>query len=142
VAAAAGPTNTAITTTKLVTDDLRLGFETMDTLHDEFEQLLARTRDAKGADFLPAFADLIAHTESHFQTEEALMQTYNFHGFDEHTGEHRTLLDEMRYFYEKGQKMPLFARNYVNEYAFEKFRRHVINIDSQLAAFLKELAHA
>lgn len=122
-------------------DNLCLSFDTIDALHDEFEQLLERTREAKGADFLPAFADLIAHTESHFQTEETLMQTYNFHGIDEHTSEHKTLLDEMRYFYEKGQKMPPFARNYINEYAYEKFRRHVINIDSQLAAFLKEHTH-
>lgn len=124
-----------------MTETLSLDFEAMDALHDDFLLLLERVKGADGAVFFEAFEALILHTESHFDREEALMRSHDFHAIREHLDEHKTLLDEMRYFYEKGKRMPPFAQNYINEYAFEKFRRHVINIDSQLAAFLKEKTH-
>ena len=128
-----------------MSENLTLGVEAMDDIHAEFRTLLDRAKAADAPHFLEAFAALIEHTEAHFAMEEELMRSRGFYGRQEHTDEHETLLNEMRYFYEKAQKLPPFGRSYINDYAFEKFRRHVINIDSQLAAFLKsgtEAAHA
>jgi len=120
-----------------VTENLSLGIPAMDETHDEFIQLLSTAQTAKGADFLTAFEALLHHTEVHFAMEEALMREHGFYGMQEHFDEHQTLLEEMRYFYQKAQKAAAFGRAYIDQYAFDKFHRHVINIDSQLAMFLK-----
>ena len=128
-----------------MSENLTLGVAAMDDVHAEFQTLLERAKTADAQHFLEAFAALIEHTEAHFAMEDELMRSHGFYGMQEHIDEHETLLNEMRYFYEKAKKLPPFGRSYINDYAFEKFRRHVINIDSQLAAFLKsgtEAAHA
>lgn len=84
------------------------------------------------------FSQMIEHTKSHFKTEEEIMKKYDFYDKDEHFNEHNNLLSEMIYFYEKARKMPLFGKSYINEYAYDKFKRHILNIDSQLAMFIKE----
>ena len=66
------------------------------------------------------------------------MTHFNFYGKQEHMDEHINLLNEMQYFYQKAQKIPLFGKSYINDYAYEKFKRHIINIDIRLAMFLKE----
>lgn len=116
---------------------LSLGLEDMDKKHREFLELLEKLQQAKGASFLQLFEQMIEHTKEHFAYEEDLMQHSEFYGYEEHKNEHETLLGEMEYFYEKSKKMKAFGLSYVNEYAFDKFKRHVINIDSQLAMFLK-----
>ena len=120
-----------------MTEDLSLGVGEMDRTHDDFLVLLDAAKTAKGAQFLDGFSRLIEHTESHFAMEEELMRSRCFYAMQEHLYEHENLLNEMRYFYEKAKKLPAFGRSYIDDYAFEKFRRHIINIDSQLAMFLK-----
>lgn len=123
-----------------MTDDLALGIDAMDEIHADFERQLEKTKANAGTAFVEAFEALIAHTEAHFEMEEALMRAHGFYAMQEHLDEHETLLNEMRYFYEKARRVPAFGRAYIDDYAFEKFRRHVINIDSQLAMFLKSEA--
>lgn len=128
-----------------MTEDLTLNIEALDETHDEFLRLLATAKAAKGAAFTEGFAALIEHTEAHFAMEEALMREKAFYAIQEHLDEHETLLNEMRYFFDKAKKIPAFGRSYIDDYAFDKFKRHIINIDSQLAMFLKsqsEAAHA
>lgn len=117
--------------------ELKLGITDMDQTHREFLELLNAAKSSSGTAFLKAFEQLIGHTEAHFKTEETLMRERSFHGLAEHREEHENLLGEIRYFYEKTQKMPAFGRAYIDEYAYDKFYRHIINIDSQLAQFLK-----
>ncbi len=120
-------------------EDLKLGIDNMDKIHTEFFEMLETLKMMKGSVFLEGFANLIVHTQEHFAQEEALMRENRFYGIQEHLDEHENLLGEMRYFYDKGKKMLPFAENYINEYVFEKFRRHIINIDSQFAMFLKTI---
>lgn len=119
-------------------DNLHLNIPAMDKTHDEFLEILERVRSADKAEFLPLFEEMIEHTKEHFSFEEDMMQTHNFYGRQEHVDEHTNLLDEMQYFYEKAKRMPMIGLSYINNYALEKFTRHIINIDSQLAMFLKE----
>ncbi len=119
-------------------DNLHLNIPAMDEKHDAFLTLLAEIKTAESDAFLPLFAAMIEHTREHFGFEEAMMHTYNFYARQEHIDEHANLLGEMQYFYEKARRMPMLGRSYINDYALEKFSRHIINIDSQLAMFLKE----
>ncbi len=119
-------------------DTLRLNIPSMDTTHKEFLEILERVKAADTRDFLSLFNTLIEHTQEHFAFEEDMMQRYNFYGRQEHMDEHANLLGEMHYFYKKAKRIPVLGRSYINDYALEKFTRHIINIDSQLAMFLKE----
>jgi hemerythrin len=128
-----------------VHENLILGVAEMDAIHAEFDALLERVRQSSSSDFLTGFAELVAHTEAHFAAEDALMVRHGYYGLQEHRSEHETLLSEMRYFYDKAKKLPPMGRSYIDDYAYEKFHRHVINIDSQLALFLnasEETVHA
>ena len=121
-----------------IKEELRLNIEPMDTIHDEFESILEEMKSTKdNARFMELFTQMIEHTKTHFKTEEDIMNEFDFYDKKEHFDEHANLLSEMIYFYEKAQKMPMFGKSYINEYAYDKFKRHIINIDSQLAMFLK-----
>ena len=118
--------------------DLHVNIPAMDAKHDEFLELLEKIQNASKDQFLPLFHEIIEHTKEHFAYEEVLMHKYEFYAKQEHIDEHTSLLAEMNYFYEKAQKMAMFGRSYIDEYAYEKFKRHILNIDSQLAMFFKE----
>ncbi|WP_304545876.1 bacteriohemerythrin [Sulfurimonas microaerophilic] len=119
-------------------DELHINIPLMDEKHDEFLQILSLIKSCTSKQFLPLFAELIEHTREHFSFEEKLMDKYEFYAKTEHKEEHKNLLSEMEYFYAQAQKMPMFGKAYINDYAYDKFKRHVINIDSQFAMFLKE----
>ncbi len=119
-------------------DDLRLNISVMDATHDEFLNILSKMTSCHDADFMPLFEEMIEHTKEHFAFEEDIMNKYDFYDKKEHFDEHINLLGEMEYFYNKAKKIPQFGKSYINDYTYEKFKRHVINIDSQLAMFLKE----
>lgn len=119
-------------------DEILLGIDAMDEKHDEFLEILSYMKSSPKCEFLTLFEEMITQTKEHFALEEHLMREHDFYGLTEHFQEHQTLLGEMEHFYMKSKKMPIFGQSYVNEYAYEKFKRHVTNIDSQLAMFLKE----
>lgn len=118
-------------------DELCLNLDMMDEKHTEFLELLAKIQKAPKEQFLPLFEELIQHTKEHFEFEEKMMDEHGFYDKAEHLSEHKNLLGEMQYFFEKAKKSTMFGKSYINDYAYEKFKRHVINIDSQLASFLK-----
>ena len=119
-------------------ENLQLNIPEMDKMHDAFLDILSQIQSCDETVFLHYFEEMITHTKEHFAFEEMIMREHNFYGRQEHLDEHANLLNEMIYFYEKAQKFPAFGKSYINDYAYEKFKRHIINIDSQLAMFLKE----
>lgn len=121
-----------------MSDSLHLNIESMDATHDAFLALLAKIQSCSESQFMPLFEEMIAHTQEHFAYEEEIMNQHNFYAKQEHLDEHANLLGEMQYFYNKAKKIPAFGKSYIHEYAYDKFKRHIINIDSQLAMFLKE----
>lgn len=120
-----------------MTGEMTIGIGEIDHIHQDFFALLDALRASKGDAFVEAFDTLIKHTEAHFAMEEELMRSYRFYAMQEHLDEHSNLLAEMQYFYDKAKKAPAFGRAYVDDYALDKFRRHIANLDSQLAMFLK-----
>jgi hemerythrin len=124
----------------MLSDDIKIGINDIDYRHERFLDILDRIKKASdNREFLSIFEEMIEDTKEHFSYEEELMDKYEFYDKKEHFDEHQKMLDEMIYFYEKAKKIPQFGKSYVNEYAYEKFKRHIINIDSQLAMFLKNL---
>lgn len=119
-------------------ENLQLNIPDMDSMHQEFLEILGKIQSCEDQKFLSLFEEMITHTKAHFAFEESIMAEHDFYGKQEHIDEHANLLDEMHYFYQKAKKIPAFGKSYINDYAYEKFRRHIINIDSQLAMFLKE----
>jgi hemerythrin-like metal-binding protein len=119
-------------------ENLQLGIEEMDEMHHDFLDLLGKIQSCNDHEFLALFEEMLTHTEEHFAYEESIMNQYDFYGKHEHLDEHQNLMNEMQYFYQKAKKIPAFGKSYINDYAYEKFKRHIINIDSQLAMFLKE----
>ncbi|MDD2358006.1 MAG: hemerythrin family protein [Thiovulaceae bacterium] len=118
--------------------DLQVNIPIMDEKHEEFLVLLQRIQNCPKAEFMPLFVQMIEHTKEHFAFEEEIMNANAFYAKGEHFDEHKNLLGEMEYFYEKAKKLPAFGKSYINEYALDKFKRHIINIDSQLAMFIKD----
>lgn len=122
-----------------MSNELKLNVKAMDNIHDEFEGILQEIQEAKDtAIFMQLFKKMIEHTKEHFAFEEVLMNEHNFYDKKEHFDEHKNILEEMQYFYEKAKRMPQFGRSYINDYAYDKFKHHIVSIDSQLAMFLKQ----
>jgi len=119
-------------------DELHLNIAVMDETHDAFLAILSRIQSCEAKQFMPLFEEMIEHTREHFAFEENMMAELGFYAKQEHFDEHANLLGEMNYFFEKAKRVPAFGRSYINDYAYEKFKRHIINIDAQLAMFLKE----
>lgn len=85
-------------TTLAWTESLVLNQPQLDHTHQEFVELLNRLGDTldQGQDALPAFQELLTHTEAHFAMEEAWMAA---NGFDEqncHASQHAMVLNVMR----------------------------------------------
>lgn len=119
-------------------DNLDLNIKVMDTMHHEFLALLSEIKSCKSSEFMALFENMIEHTKDHFNVEEEIMSVHDFYDKKEHFDEHIVLLEEMQYFFEKSKKIPAFGKSYIDQYAYEKFKRHVLNIDSQLAMFIKQ----
>ncbi|MEJ6003581.1 hemerythrin domain-containing protein [Paucibacter soli] len=79
-------------------DDLALAHPQIDQTHQEFVGLLNEL-DAvlpSGADPLPAFQRLLAHTEEHFAMEERWMAATGFAPENCHSKQHAMVLDTLR----------------------------------------------
>ncbi|QPF74724.1 hemerythrin [Roseateles sp. DAIF2] len=79
-------------------DKLVLKQPQLDHTHEEFVALLNAygAALASGADALPAFRELLAHTEAHFAMEEAWMAATGFAPVNCHSSQHAMVLNVMR----------------------------------------------
>jgi hemerythrin-like metal-binding protein len=116
----------------------RLGHAAMDATHREFAALLNRLGDTADPDaFRAGFADLVAHTQAHFDAEDALMVESAFPATGEHRSEHRRILGQLAQIDERVQKGRLrMGREYIKELP-AWFDLHAATMDSALAAHLK-----
>lgn len=95
------------------TDELVLNQPELDHTHEEFVTLLNRYADTldRGEDALPAFKELLAHTEEHFAMEERWMAATGFEPENCHSSQHAMVLNVMRevvrYAEELGDREPL-----------------------------------
>ena len=118
-----------------------LDVSSMDETHREFVDLVNRLDNADKAQFIEMFAQLLAHTEAHFESENVLMHESGFPAIREHMDEHQRVLGELRRIDAKVQNgSTLMGRAYVKEQLPNWFNLHAITMDSALAAHIKQRA--
>lgn len=119
------------------TSDLKLGLPVMDETHAEFIDLVNQLEQADAREFKRLFIKLFAHTEQHFNAEDALMEQSHFPAIREHREEHRRVLGELHRIAGKVTRgSTTLGRAYVAELP-NWFRLHLLTMDSALAAHLQ-----
>ncbi len=119
-------------------DTYRVGHEILDNIHEEFLELLRRALEQSGDAFDEAYVELMRHTKDHFTYEERQMEAVALASRREHCDEHRRILSEMEFFYQKalgGRRS--FARAYLRDQLPHWLRQHTATMDADLAARLK-----
>lgn len=127
------------------TDDLSVGFDTIDDQHkelisrlDKFVQSMMEGRGKAEVEEILKF--LGKYVEEHFSTEEAYMSKFDYPDKEEHRKEHelfretyRAILDDVR---KDGVKSTTVLR--VHKSMFDWFRNHIHNVDKKLGPFLHD----
>lgn len=127
-----------------------VGVPTIDTLHEECEELLSRLADAigRGDDATAALAAMHEHLVRHFEHEESLMDQTGFPPGACHQREHASVLEvvaEVRRRYASGERDPAER---LPAAVLEWFELHARSMDAALAAWLnapseaRQAAHA
>jgi hemerythrin len=120
------------------TDIHIVGYDQIDTDHDEFISLLNRLDAADNKDFPVLFQQLYEHTEQHFDRENQLMKQFSYPGETEHKGEHQRVLGEFKQFKSRVDKgLIAFGRLFIKDRLPQWFGLHVSTMDSALAAHVK-----
>ncbi len=119
-------------------DRYLLGMDSMDETHREFVELVNRLAVADKAEFIPLFAELQAHTQAHFDQEDAWMMSCAFPALREHRDEHRRVLGELDRFGQRAAAGSIaMARAYVTQQLPHWFDLHAKTMDSALAHHMK-----
>ena len=117
----------------------RLGVPEMDETHREFAEIVNQLTKADKPGFIELFPVLVAHTQAHFDSENALMKASGFPAVREHLDEHRRVLGELRRMVVKVENGSVaLARAYVREQLPAWFSLHAATMDSALAGHLKQ----
>jgi len=121
-----------------MTHDLQMGVDEMDAAHRVYVDLLERLQQKEGVDSA-LFRQFIEETERHFMLEETMMTQHLYPEREVHTEDHIQLIDEMESFFKMASTMPPMARSYIDSYAYDKFRRHTMFYDLDLAKYLQNI---
>lgn len=106
----------------------------IDEIHAELATLVVTLAESSDATFVSNFARLVTHTETHFAYEEKLMRDSGFPHTSEHFSGHYQMLNEMKLFM---CRKTALSRAYVLNRLPERFKLHIIRMDSLLAAWLR-----
>jgi hemerythrin len=113
-----------------------LGYGPMDTIHAEFEELLALANAPGTHDWVALLTRIDAHLRSHFEAEDGWMTETGFPPRDCHMDEHAAVLKssgEVLALAQQGDTRP--APSFVAELA-RWFPGHADYLDSALAAWM------
>lgn len=115
-----------------------LGLESMDAMHIAFLELCDRAASAKGPAFAETFQLLFEHTRDHFSEEEARMLESGYTSYAEHRADHQRTLGDMERFAQRAAAgRATMARAWLLDNLPAWFDLHTRNMDSALAAHLK-----
>lgn len=116
----------------------KLDLPQMDDTHSEFVDLVNRLADANREEFASLFKNLAEHTQSHFDSEQQMMEESHFPAIAEHISDHQRILGELARFGKRvAAGSTTMARAYVSEQLPNWFELHIQTMDSALAAHLK-----
>ncbi|ALG67417.1 bacteriohemerythrin [Beggiatoa leptomitoformis] len=120
-------------------DSYFLDLPLLDETHQEFVALVNKVHDASNAEFKALFAELLQHTQAHFDKENALMIESKFSQLGEHNAEHQRVLNELKQFQQRVDKgMISFGRAYIKDRLPDWFALHTKTMDSALAMYLQK----
>lgn len=118
-------------------DNLSVGFAPMDTLHKQFVERLTAVENAPDSDLATHWAQLIECTHDLFDRENRWMERTHFGSSQNHTLQHRVVLNVMR----EGLAQAKHGQNQdVRRMASELaswFAKHIQSLDAALALHLK-----
>jgi hemerythrin len=118
------------------TNDLRLGFDPMDSIHREFLDLVDALASASDADMAAALGAVHAHSRAHFASEELWMQETGFPASACHCDEHAAVLASMNGVGRKVAAGDFEAGRRLARALLEWFPGHADYLDSALAHWL------
>jgi hemerythrin-like metal-binding protein len=119
-------------------DALSLDLPAMDDTHREFVDLLAVVAKAPDDQLMPAWRELIAHTDEHFAREDRWMRDTRFSSSNCHTTQHMVVLKVMREGESSGRVDVI--RIMANELAMW-FPQHAQSMDAALALHLRRVGY-
>lgn len=113
-----------------------LGYQPMDQIHAEFQDLLLRAQDLGTPDWVPLLEEIDAHMRSHFAAEDRWMVETAFPPGDCHIDEHAAVLNSSAEVLELARQgnfnpAPSFLQALV-----DWFPGHADHLDSALAAWM------
>ena len=116
-----------------------LNLEIMDVVHSEFIDIYNSVDINSNESIKSKSMALLVHSRNHFMKEEKLMDKSKYPRSREHKNEHNKLIAELEFFIDKSSTV--FGMNILKSYYVEKlpywFHYHLLNMDSDLAGFLK-----
>lgn len=118
--------------------ELSLDLPVMDTTHREFVELLAAVERASDDRLLPAWADLVSHTDEHFAREDRWMRDTGFSMPNCHSAQHAMVMQVIR----EGAQLARvdMIRAMARELAMW-FPEHARNMDAALAEHLNSVGY-
>lgn len=118
---------------------LSLSMPVMDQTHQEFVELLAKAASSDDEHLVDRWQHLIAHTQDHFDREDAWMQASGFAPVNCHSTQHAVVLKVLKEGLAAGEQGSL---NTIRMMAHELgiwFAQHAQTMDAALALHLKSV---
>lgn len=117
-------------------DDLKLGFEPMDDIHEEFLELVSALLGASDEDMPEVLKALHAHSREHFAAEEHWMEETTFPAAACHRDEHAAVLASMGGVTNRVMAGDFEAGRRLARALAEWFPNHADYLDSALAHWM------
>jgi hemerythrin-like metal-binding protein len=121
------------------TPALWLGFDPMDGMNREFMELLGRAQTASDDQVMATWQALVQHTAAHFGTEDGWMRQEAFATTDQHTLEHRVVLNLLREGLGQAQRGDLAPVRQMAAELGAWFSRHTQSLDAALALHMRRV---
>ncbi len=122
-------------------DALVLDMPVMDSIHEEFVELLARVVTAPDDMLLPLWSRLIAHTQDHFDRENQWMQATGFSAANCHSTQHKVVLQVLREGEARGHGGDLDVVRQMADELGIWFPQHAQTMDASLALHLRSAGY-
>ncbi|MFN7123056.1 MAG: hemerythrin domain-containing protein [Hydrogenophaga sp.] len=121
------------------TPALWLGFEPMDGMNRDFMALLARAQAVPDDGLVDAWQALVQHASAHFGAEDTWMRSEAFATVEQHTLEHRVVLNLLREGLGQAQHGDLAPVRQMAAELGAWFRRHTQSLDAALALHMRRI---
>ena len=124
-------------------DSLRVGNKLIDQEHAvliEYINLLQRAMENETSDTIikQVLDGLVDYTKTHFFLEEELMKAYEYPGQKQHLQAHKSFvakLDELQHQYkDKDEKVTGSVLDFLKDW----LKNHILKVDAELSAFMKD----